>query len=432
MDKTKIYEILSDWNFWNNKLPIFIERKKYASLLEKYEASEEIIALIGIRRCGKSTLLLNYIENLVREGIDLKQILFINFEDPRFGTSLDADLLDEIFATYKEYVNNEKIPFVFLDEIQNVSRWEKWVRTKHELKHAKIFVTGSSSKLLSKEFGTALSGRYLPMNVFPLSFKEYLIFKNELIVDKNTLITNKIKYKQLFNHFIKEGGFPKVVLLPEELKRNELLAYYDTIILKDIVARYNLKNYDNVKKVSLYIFSNIGKPLNLNNIRKAVNISYELVEKYFEYLLDTFLFFEITKYDYSLKKQLSGQKKIYCVDTGMLEVVSFKFSEDYGRFLENLVFIELKRKGLEIYYHLDKRECDFLIKEKDNIVQAIQVTRNMEDLATKKREIEGLIEAMKVHNLKLGFILTEDEEYELNENGLRIIVLPVWKWLLLN
>lgn len=440
MNKDKILEILNDWNFWNKEVYDFIPRLKYSKMLKDYSKSDEIIILVGVRRSGKSTLMLNQITNLLKNGVKKEEILFINFEDPRFVNNLSLNLLDEIFETYKEYINNKTKPYIFLDEIQNLKLWEKWVRTKYELKQAQIYITGSSSKLLSKEFGTVLAGRYLKINTYPLTFNEYLNFNKIKIKSKIDLINKKITIKKHFNEFLKNGGFPKVVLNPENLKQQELITYYETIILKDIVARYNLKSYDNIQKIAYYILSNIGKPLNLNQIKKATKISYDLVEKYFEYLKDTFLIFEIKKYDYSLQKQLNSNKKIYTIDNGFMNHIGFNFSENYGRLLENLVFLELKKQDLEIYYHSEKNECDFLIKKDLKITTAIQVTKSLENEITKNREINGLLEALKKYKLKTGLILTEDEEGEElrevrmkngNINKVKIQILPIWKWLLI-
>ncbi len=233
-----------------------------------------------------------------------------------------------------------------------------------------------------------------------------------------------------FNDYLTTGGFPKVVSLGSDLRRQEILSYYETIILKDIVARHNLKNYDSVKKVALYLLSNIAKPFNLNKVRTSLSLSYELTDKYFEYLKDTFLLSEIYQYDHSIKKQFANRRKVYCIDNGILSHVAFRVSEDYGRYLESLVFVELIRREKEVYFHQQKKECDFIIKQGLQITQAIQVSRSLQDQHTKTREIAGLMEAMKSYGLQEGLILTEDEEYEIDSDGLKITVKPVWKWLL--
>ena len=430
MDKNKLFGILNDWNYWDKPVPEFFPRADYQEKINNYLSTGEVIVLKGIRRSGKSTLMINHIRHLTSKGLDNKEILFVNFEDPRFNADMNTDLLEQIFEVYKEFVNHETKPHIFLDEVQQVQQWEKWVLTGYELKRAHFYVTGSSSKLLSREFGTALSGRFLAINVFPLGFREYLQFKEVEMPDKMTLVTRKLIYLKAFNEYLKGGGFPKTISLNDDLGRQEIITYYETIILKDIVARHNLKNYGNVKKVAMYMLSNIGKPFNLNKVRIALKLSYDLVDKYFEYLKDTFLLFEVAQYDHSLSKQFANQNKVYCIDNGILTNTSFRISEDYGRYLENLVFIELVRRGLEVYFHQGKKECDFVVKEGQNICQAIQVCRTMQDEGTKKRELDGLLEALEAYGLHEGTILTEDEEFELVMEGRRISVQPVWKWIL--
>ncbi|MFP4402204.1 MAG: ATP-binding protein [Candidatus Nanoarchaeia archaeon] len=432
MDKEKLFEVLNDWNYWNKELPEYYSRKLYENDILKYDLTDEITVLKGIRRCGKSTLLVNHIKELLKKGIDVRDILFINFEDPRLGTDLDTNIFEQILEVYKEYVNNSANIYIFLDEIQNVTGWEKWVRTVYELKKVKkIYITGSSSKLLSREFGTALSGRYLDLNIYPASFLEFLEFNGENNITKQKLVTEKIKYKKYFNQYLEIGGFPKIILTKEEfLRKKEILNYFETIILKDIVARYNLKNYDNVRKVAIYLISNISKITNLNKVKTSLNISYELIDKYFEYLRETYLVYELNKYDTSLKKQYSSNKKVYVSDISFAKEIGFSFSENIGRVYENLVFLELIKRFNEIYYHNENHECDFIIKEGLNITHAIQVTKSLSNPDTRKRELNGIKDAMEKHNLSLGLILTEDESEEFMFEGYRIIVKPIWKWLL--
>ncbi len=430
MEKSKLFLILNEWNYWDKPVPEFLPRKCYQEKIDAYLESGEIIILKGIRRSGKSTLMINHIRHLMNKGVKATEILLVNFEDPRFNGELDSGLLEQIVDVYKEYINNESRPHIFLDEVQNVAQWEKWVLTGYELKKAQFYITGSSSRLLSKEFGTALSGRHLAISVFPLSFKEFLQFRDIPAPDKKMLATEKITYKKAFNDFIITGGFPKINFLSDDLKRTEIIMYYETIILKDIVARHNLKNYNNVKKVALFLLSNVGKPFNINNIRASLHLSYDLADKYFEYLKDTFLLMEINQFDYSLKKQFANRRKVYCIDNGIISFTSFRISENYGRYLENLVFIELKKRCQEVYFFNGKYECDFVIKEGARIRSAIQVCRTLQDAITKQREVNGLLEAIETFELTEGLILTEDEEDILKLDNKTIYIKPVWKWLL--
>jgi len=430
VEKDKLFAILNEWNYWDKPVPEFHQRELYQSTIDTYLKSGEIIILKGIRRSGKSTLLINHIGHLIQQGKKTSEILFVNFEDPRLDGVISTDILENIFEVYKEYVNNEAIPHVFLDEVQNVYQWERWVLAGYELNRAQFYITGSSSRLLSKEFGTALSGRHLDINVFPLSFREFLLFKGIQTPDRKKMAVEKITYKKAFNEYLKMGGFPKLTTMPDELIKAEIIMYYETIILKDIVARYGLKNYDNVKKVALFLLSNIGKPLNLNKVRVALQLSYELTVNYFEYLKDTYLLMEINQFDFSLKKQFANRRKVYCIDNGILTYTSFRFSEDYGRYLENIVFTELARRGKEIFFFLGKKECDFLIRDGAKIIEAIQVCQTFGDGETKKREMEGLLEAMNTFGLSEGLILTEEEEGEADTESGKILIIPVWKWLL--
>jgi len=427
MNKKEILRVLNDWNYWN-KEPNFTNRDIYKKKIENLRNTKEIICLTGIRRTGKSTLLLQEISSL-KKTIKPNQILFVNLEDPRLLELLDNKGLEIIFNTYKELIHDKGEIFLFLDEIQNVNNWEKWVRTKYELKEANIYITGSSSKLLSKEISTSLSGRTIQLEVFPLSFKEFLFFKNLKIEKKLDLINSEIIIKKYFNEYLKDGGFPKIVNLDSENKKELLINYFNTIILKDIVSRHNLRDEEKVKKVTYYLLSNLTKLYSINNIRKSANISLEATSRYIEYLKEVYLIFELNKFDFSVKKQENALKKIYAIDLGLANKIAFKFTQDFGRLLENLVFIQLKRNNHEIYYHKQKHECDFLIKEGLKISQAIQVTKELNE-ENKKREIKGLLEALTEHNLKKGLILTEEQEDEMKIENKLIKIKPIWKWLI--
>ncbi len=413
MDQDEILQIIRDWS----KIISFIPREGYKNKIKQIRTTKEVIVLTGVRRSGKSTLLRQEIESLKKEN-DSTQILFLNFEDSRLSSNLNTKTLEEIFQVFKKEIYSKGEIFLFLDEIQNVFEWEKWVRTKHELQEANIYLTGSSSKLLSKELATVLTGRNININVYPLSFKEYLEFKKD----------SKFTVKELFDLYLEEGGFPKIAIL-ENNHKEELQNYFQNIILRDIVARYNLKNGYNIQQVALYLVNNSAKLYSANKIRHSLKISLETSLNYIQYLKEVMLFFDLKKYGDSLKIQEISQKKIYCVDTGIINANGFRISKDKGRLLENMVFIELKRQNKEIFYHKDKKECDFLIKEGLKIVKAIQVCYDLNE-DNKKREFDGLLEAMNKYKLKEGLLLTYDQEETIEIDGKKIIIKPVWKWLI--
>ena len=283
--------------------------------------------------------------------------------------------------------------------------------------------------MLSSEFGTHLTGRNLSFKIFPFSFKEFLKFK-KFRLEKNDfyLIDRYTKIKKLFLNYVKFGGFPQYL---KEKDTFYLSSIFENIIYKDIITRYRIAKEKTIKELCLYLISNVAKEISFSKLKNLFNLaSSTTIKEYVNYLENSFLFFTINKFDYSLKKQILNPKKIYSIDTAFSANLSFKFSENFGRQLENVVFLELKRNGYEIYYHRQKKECDFLIKEKEQITKAIQVSKTLENEDTKKREIDGLLEAMKLYNLKSGLILTEDEEKNLEIDGLKIFIKPIWKWFL--
>nr|MDA3854765.1 ATP-binding protein [Candidatus Woesearchaeota archaeon] len=350
--------------------------------------------------------------------------------------NLKLEEFDLIIQSYFELFeeNLDKTIYIFFDEIQNITNWELFVRRLYDNQNFKIYLTGSSSRLLSKEIATSLRGRTLSFNIYPLSFVEFLRFK-ELELEKNYLYSKQIfKIKKYFEEYLEFGGFPEI--LSEELKFEVLQSYLDLTVYKDLIERYNIRNIILIKSLLKFLFSNISKEFSINSyynsIKDELRVSRETIVEYNSYLEDINVIHFLYKFDYSLKKQHSSQRKVYSIDTGFVNTMGFKFSEDKGRLLENLVFIELKRRNKEIYYHKNKKECDFVIKERLDIVKAIQVTKSLSDPDTKKREIEGLLDACNTYTLKEGLILTEDEEETFEQDNIKIVIKPIWKWLLEN
>lgn len=395
---------------------------------------EKVISLIGLRRVGKTSLFFSKINQLIKNGVKREEIIYINFDDERlleFNVKNFEDILTAYYELYPQ--NHNKLIYLFLDEIQNIDNWERFVRRLSERKELyRVYLTGSSSRLLSSEIATSLRGRTLAYYLYPLSFKEYLYF-NGIELENNWLYSSQAYLvKNKFNQYIQEGGFPE--LINKDLKKEILNNYIDMIIYKDLIERYNIKNILLIKNLIRFIATNSSKFFSINSyynlVKQELRVSRETIIEYMGYLEDINFVFLIPKFDYSIKAQQSSQKKIYTIDTGLANSISFEFSEDKGRKLENLVFIELKRLGKEIFYHNQKKECDFVIKEGEDITEAIQVTDNIDNFKTKKREFEGLLDACKSYNLKKGLILTEDDEEEFMQENIKIIVKPIWKWLL--
>jgi len=364
-------------------------------------SSSHVIIITGIRRCGKSTLLLQIMKQE-------QKFAFFNFEDQRvFGFDItDFKRLEEIFDKYE---NNN---ILFLDEIQNVQGWERYIRTRQD-QGIKFVITGSNASLLSKELGTKLTGRHISKELFPFSYKEFLNF------------TNQTANIESFNKYFEKGGFP------EFLKNNNIEIHQqllEDIIIRDIIARYGLKNSKKIKELAIYLISNTAKEFSYNNLTKLFEFgSVNSVASYISYFEDSYLLFTVPKFSYSIKKQIFNPKKIYAIDVGFVRANSISFSKDSGRLLENIVFLHLRQKKLNIFYFKEKNECDFIIKYK-NKYSAIQVCYKLTE-ENQNREIKGLQEAMENIKVNNGLILTHNQEDEFVLNQKRIIVTSLWKWL---
>lgn len=395
-------------------LPSPIIQREVFPILQEWRHTPFTIILSGVRRSGKSTLLQT--DRQHHSPADY----YLNFDDDRLiqFTVNDFQVLLELFIE----LFGEQHTFYF-DEIQNIEGWERFIRRLHDY-GKKVYITGSNATMLSKELGTHLTGRHLSLTIFPFSFREYLSFHQHQTSIQTLTTTQKGLLKRHFTHYLEDGGFPEYL---ETKKPDYLKTLYDNIIYRDVVTRYNLPNEKTIKELAHYAASHIGKDLSFNALKNLLNAgSATTIKDYFSYLENTFLLFLLYQYDPSLKKQLGAPKKVYFIDPALSKIIGFRASEDKGRLLENIVFLELKRRKKEIYFHRNKKECDFVIREGTKITEAIQVCAELKNADTQKREYEGLKDAMETYKLKKGLILTEDEEGQEES----ITIKPIWKWLL--
>ena len=403
-----------------------------AEKLVKYIDIKQIIALIGVRRSGKSTIVRQLINFLIQEkNINPKNILFLNLESPllnRFKN--DPANLQMIFDEYLELAEPKGKVFVFLDEVQFFSDWQVFVKSLYEKGGAKFFITGSNSQLLSAEMATLLSGRSITNDIYPFSFKEIVWIKNIGAKNAIEITRNEGKLKKVFGEYLQNGGFPEIVIEKrKEIKKEILANYYKNILYQDIIPRFEVKKTKEIENLLLYLFSNIGQGYSYNSLSGFLKIHDKTIKEYIGFFEKSFLLFELSNYQYSLKKQENYPKKVYAIDNGFISAVSFSFSENYGRFLENAVFLGLLEAGKSVYYYLGKYECDFIVKEGRKITEAIQATKIL-DNNNEKRELRGLFGAMEKFNLKEGVIITGSQEEERNIDGKKIKIIPAWKWLL--
>ena len=376
--------------------------------------SHLISVITGVRRSGKSTL--------------LKQIskfytsfYYINFDDERLA-DFEIDDFRTLLLIFQKKAQSKVF---FFDEIQMIDGWERFVRRLFEQEY-KIFITGSNAKLLSSELATHLTGRYQKIELYPFSFKEILSFQN--IDYKEPTSINQAQILNALDDYISKGGFPEYRMLDD---KEYLRLIYNDIIYRDLIVRFGIKNFKAFKQLSNYLFTNFTKEISYNSLKKLFKLSSaSTISEYVGYLQQAYLLFECYKYDYSLKKQIVYNKKIYSIDTGLRNAIALNFSKNLGQNIENIVYLELKRRQKEVYFYKtkDNYEVDFIIHE--NPVLLIQVSYTMLDKQTANREKRALISAMNELSIKTAFIITYNEETTIVEGNKEIKVIPLWKFLM--
>lgn len=417
MEREVLKQVIADQQEYT--LPKNFFTRTLTDTIQRFADDPSILIISGIRRSGKST-----IQRLLQLEL-AKSDYYLNFDDERLirFTVEDFQMLVEVLIE----MFGQQSTFYF-DEIQNIEGWERFVRRLYE-QGKKIYITGSNANLLSKELGTHLTGRYIQFEVYPLSFKEILRHKYPDVLSKKTLSTNDTgMVLHHFSNYLKNGGIPEYVKFekPEYLKD-----LFEGILYRDIIARYRVSDEKPLKELVYYFASHIGKEFSYTKLGKLVGLrSPHTIVNYCHYLEQCYLCFFINRYSHSLKNQIQYNKKCYMIDPALIRLTGFRVSEDKGRLLENIVFLHLKMLGKEIYFHKDQKECDFIMREGNRIVEAIQVTAHFSDAEVKKREINGLLEAMTAYHLEEGLILAENEQDTIQIDKFRITVMPIWKWLL--
>lgn len=369
--------------------------------LQEIKLRKEFINIItGIRRSGKSTLMHQLIHQLDQD------FAYFHFEDPRiFGFSVDD------FPKLEEVLGEKS--YYFFDEIQNVPQWELFVRKLHD-KGKLICITGSNASLLSKELGTRLTGRNITKELFPFNYSEYCTLYS---IDQDSDSVSK---------YMNDGGIPLFLKTREIAYLHQLLR---DILYRDIIARHGIRNGKLVEELTLFLISNIAKPYSLNGLKKTFNLgSANSVSDYVSWLEDSYLFFTLPRFSWSLKSVAVNQKKIYSIDTGFAQANSLSFRSDKGRLFENMIYLSLRRKFTDLYYFREKGECDFVVKEKDKVTQVVQscYELNSDNL---QRELNGLKEAMDFFGLQEGIIVTLDQTDSFTDGNKHIRVVSAKDWL---
>ncbi len=428
--KKIISQLIDD--FHERALPEPVARDKvFAEIKGKADV------VIGMRRSGKTWFCYQKIRELVASGTKKEAIVYLNFEDDRlldFNVTHFQEIPDVYFGKYPEL--RQARCYFFFDEIQRIDQWETFVRRLLDTENIQVFITGSSSKLLGSEIATSLRGRSLPTEIFPLNFEEFLRFHKLFPVRPKTFGANTAAVlRKALNDYRDIGGFPEVQHLAPNVRIEVLQGYIDSVLLKDIIERHQVSNVHVLKHLVRHIANSSGGKFSVNkfyNLMRSLSIkcTKNSLYEYLDHLTDAFLFYKVPIHSRSEKARMINPPKIYTVDTGLLNAVTFRNSYDYGPLLENMVFMHLRRSGHDVEYVCTQEghEVDFFARSKNSgEAQLIQVCWDMSDKKTFARELKSLKSAMSEYAFSSGTIVTWDDEASLDEG---IEVIPAWKWLL--
>lgn len=433
MQTNKIFEIISSYNrYWTTgNIDAGIPRDILPACLGQLD-SREVVVVKGVRRSGKSTLLAQVIRELLGRNIQPTAILRVNLEEPLFSSEYSVELLEQIYRTYRERVQPEGRCWLFMDEVQNIPGWESWVRGRSETENIKIFVTGSSSQMLSREIGTKLTGRNVSFEVFPLSFREFIRFNNLEITSELEYADRKSSLRNLFSAYLKYGGFPEVVLRQSEEDKQLLLkSYFEDLLYRDVVTRYEIRDVSNLRNLAVYLLTNVAKKTSITKLKNNFAISQDKTENYVSAIMESYLLFQLQMFSCSLKSSLRAGFKPYAVDTGLRNRIAFAFSEDLGWLVENVVFCHLKRRHEEVYYRSNGSETDFVVKEGMKITERIQVWYgDISEAGIPDRELACFRKPLEGHEGAKTIVVTNDYEDIVDAGVTRVRCIPAVKFLL--
>lgn len=415
-------ELVKVIEFWRNVAigdELFSRRAKSEINLQ----FDEVVVIIGPRRSGKSSLL-----KLLIRDLPPQSWLYVNFEDPFFLEHNKVSIIEDLVESYLDNFSSS-LKYLFFDEVQNIDNWEKAVRKFQEINKYKIFITGSSSKLLSKELSTLLTGRHKTIKVLPLSFQEFLEFRNFEVRKKADLIIKDNEIKKMFHDYLSIGGFPKVVLenRPEVLKQ-----YYSDILEKDIVGRHKIRQKEKLERLGVYLLTNVANVYSLSNLSRVFELSRVSTLQYIHYFKEAFVLDELKQFSYSLKSQEKAFNKIYSLDNGLVTAVSFRFSDNLGAALENCAFNYFLDQYDECYYYKTKTnsEIDFVLRSGGEIEALVQLCSDVSIEKTTLRETKALIEASEELNCSNLVVATFDFEGEKTLKAKKINFIPFYKIML--
>jgi len=391
----------------------------------------QIHVLKGIRRSGKTTVFKLIINHLLNK-IEPKSILYINLDDPYFSELYSHSKNLYTLLELSEKLTGVKVEYLFLDEVQVVDNWELYVRRIYDTENIHIYVTGSSAKLLSTEIATSLRGRTITYEIFPFSFKEYLQYKE---IKVNLHSSKSLSFiKNALEAYLVDGGFAETINEEPPVARKILSDYLELIVYKDIVDRYNIKNRSLLKHLNKYCFTNIATLVSFTKLfnefkSQGYKLGKDTIFDYISYLEDAYTLFPVPIYRNSVKEEQRNPKKVYAIDNGFKKIYDYAIGDDMGKLYENIVFLHLRRQTKDIYYFKEKQEVDFYAKINTN-AYLVNVSYKIDDPATRKREIDGLVEAMNYFKLSKAYLITSQEDQIIEIDNKKIYIIPLFRWLL--
>lgn len=422
---------LAPWNAWDAPSSFVGLKREITTDIFPFIGRPEALVLTGMRRCGKSTVMYQLLEQLVDNGIDRQSILFVNFDEPALEAGRGNELIENIYNAFRKKLWPTGHAYLFLDEIQHVPKWEKWVSARLKTEDINIIISGSSAQLMGREIATLLTGRNLTFRVYPLSFSEFLQFRGTDIDLAAPLSWEKkrshIEYE--LDNFLKWGALPEAVLAKNDLVRRKILAQYlDDMLFKDVVIRHEVRDARILRDMAVFLLTHTACRITLQSLRKAFGISLDMARSYLSYLEEPYLVSEIRSYARSFKAQQVAARKIYAGDLGLRNVASLSPNEDIGRLEETAVFHKLEKRDSALYYwNNQKKEIDFLVCKGLEPDELVQVTHsNLVDIKTKTRELAPLQDPVLFPGAERVLITNDWPE----QVSAAITNHRLWEWLL--
>ena len=445
-----VLEVLERWNRWGSaKLDPGVKRDITPAVIDACNIPETIV-LMGPRRAGKSTVLYQVIDHLEESGIDPKAVLHVNFEDPALSLGLEVKLLDEIYDEYRTKVYPQGKVYIFFDEIQRVPEWERWVRARNETEDIKIFVTGSSAKLMSRELATLLTGRHLSFTVLPLNFAEFLRFNNIELHKINTYKSPAVISHALVR-YITWGGYPRIVLLDAQpsnphndtttgldaVKQGLLLEYFDDTLFKDVALRHKIRDLKLLRNLAIHLLGQSSCLITYNRLAHILGSNPDVIQEYCHYLQEAYLFELVSHFSLKIAERLRNPQKLHAVDLGLRNLLAVSGSVDNGKVTETLVHNHLRNNTRDdIYYSKKTGEIDLLTHRGSTVTQLIQVMfKGLDEPEIMQREIKSLVAAQKLYPRAHAKLIVS--QFPIGWSGpdaairaANIDVLPLWQYLL--